>query len=434
MGMDPAGPGPDAQRTGTRLALALLGYFVLITIIITLSPFDFAVRPAHVTLMVVPGDIVANITLFLPIGFLARSLEASRARPGWRVVALAAGFSLCIEASQIFLSGRYVSAIDIAANTAGAWLGQTARDRVDRWAAWRPDVVGRIGLDIPLVGLLYLLVPQLWLSGVGLVDDPRRSVTTVLLGCAGGIVLIALHRHRWKGGVRLAANVVPPLAALWFLLGALPAFTLFPRVVSALTLALGLTTWLLLRRSGVFDQRRFEVETLRRFVPVFAVYVILAALWPPFRGLVPWHGALGFSDGLNGAGVVELLLLLEQVGGFTLLGYAAAEWRGRQERSLASDLPGVLLKTMAFAAALEVVQGFLAGPGASATRALLASSGAAYGVAVYHLARAHVRALRDEPAPQRTSPRGAGITPPTPAPQPAPPFRKGLSDPDSALS
>jgi hypothetical protein len=34
------------------------------------------------------------------------------------------------------------------------------------------------------------------------------------------------------------------------------------------------------------------------------------------------------------------------------------------------------------------------GPGASLLRALLSASGTVYGAAVYHLARAHVRALR----------------------------------------
>ena len=82
-------------------------------------------------------------------------------------------------------------------------------------------------LLFPLVGLLYLLAPQLWLSSVGLIEDPRRSVTTLLLGCAGSIVLVALHRHRWQSGVRVATHVVPPLAVLWFMTGALPAATAY---------------------------------------------------------------------------------------------------------------------------------------------------------------------------------------------------------------
>jgi hypothetical protein len=110
--------------------------------------------------------------------------------------------------------------------------------------------------------------------------------------------------------------------------------------------------------------------------------------------LAPWHGSVGFIDRLNDAAVVELLMLLEQVCAFTLLGYAAAEWRGRRELSLADDLPGVALLAVGAAISLEVAQGFTSGPGASLLRAVLAASGTVYGAAVYHLARAHVRTLR----------------------------------------
>jgi len=154
-----------------------------------------------------------------------------------------------------------------------------------------------------------------------MIEDARRSVTTLLLGGAGSLVLVALYRHRWRNGLRLAAR-------------------------------------------------------------------------PPFRTVVPWHGAVGFARTLNGAGVVDVLVQLEQVGGFTLLGYAMAEWRGRRELSLGSDLPLVVGCAALFAGSLELAQGWLSGPGASLLRGVLATAGTAYGVAVYHLARSHVRALR----------------------------------------
>jgi len=394
MADSPAQPG--SARTGTRLTLALLGYFVLVTAVITLSPFDFSFRRIRVSLALVPADIVANIALFLPLGFLGRGLTDGSRRRG-RVVWIAALCSLCLETAQLFLRGRYAGPIDVVSNTAGAWLGVLARDRVERWALWHPRLVGRVGLDVPLVGVLYLLVPQLWLSSVGLIEDPRRSVTTLLLGCAGSIVLVALHRNRWQSGVRVATHVVPPLAVLWFMTGALPAATASPVAFGAIGLTVaGLTAWLL--RQPESSESRFEVATLRRFVPIFAVYLVVASLWPPFRRLTPWHGALLFENRLNGATVVDVLLLLEQVGGFTLLGYAVAEWRGRRELSLASDLPPIAVAAAVAALGLEAVQGVTSGPGASLLRAALAAGGAAYGVAVYHLARQHVRALRAEDA------------------------------------
>ena len=158
--------GPDARRTATHLTLALLGYFVLVTAVITLSPFDFSLRRFRIYVRLVPSDIVANIALFVPLGFLGRGLVSASARGG-RVVWVAAACSLLIETAQIFIRRRYVSPIDVVSNSCGAWLGVVLRDWLERWALWHPRLVGRIGLDVPLVGLLYLLVPQLWLSSVG---------------------------------------------------------------------------------------------------------------------------------------------------------------------------------------------------------------------------------------------------------------------------
>src|SRR6185436_10442117 len=138
------------------LTLALLGYFVLVTAVITLSPFDFSARRFRVSLLLVPADIVANIALFLPLGFLGRGLTGGSVRGGRRVVWIAAACSLSIKIAQLFLRRRYAGPIDVLSNTAGAWLGVVARDRVERWALWHPRLVGRVGLDVPLVGVLYL--------------------------------------------------------------------------------------------------------------------------------------------------------------------------------------------------------------------------------------------------------------------------------------
>jgi VanZ family protein len=333
----------DPAYTGNRLAVALFSYFALVTLVITLSPFDFEQQSFRITLGVVPHDVVLNIALFLPLGFLSRTLQRGRPGRGRRLVLLLGASSLLVEIGQLFLHGRFASPVDVVANTYGAYLGVVLRDRVENWPVWSPQVVGRTGLDIPLVGLLYLLVPQLWLSLLGVVEDPRSVVTTVLLGGAGAFVLNALMRYR-NGSSR--------------------------------------------------GDRRFEADTLRRFFPIFVVYMVCAALWSPFRGLAPWHGAVGFLDRLNDAGAMAVMELLEQVGAFTLLGYAIAEWRGRREMSLIDDVPFVAATALVFAVALEGVQGILAGPGASLTRALMSIVGATYGVAVYHLARQHVRALR----------------------------------------
>jgi VanZ family protein len=418
--------GVDSARTGARLALALLAYFAFVIAVITLAPFDFHTRVVALSFQVKPSDVVANVAMFLPIGFLLRSMPTRRIGRGWPAVAVAASFSVLIETAQIFIRGRYVSPVDVAANTFGAYLGVLLRDRAERWAHWNPRLAGRVGLDVPLVGLLYLLVAQVWLSGVGLVDDPRRSLTTLLLGCAGSIVLVALHRHRWQHGTRFPGHIAPPIALLGFTAGALPAISASPWLFGGMGALVGIFAAWLMRREPAVETGRFESDTLRRFIPLFTLYLVLAATWPMPRPCAPLHGAIGFIDRLNNAAVIDLLLLLEQVGGFTLLGYAVSEWRGRRERGLVDDLYVIVPATVVLAALLELTQGLLIGPGASLLRALLSTSGAAYGVAVYHLARAHVRALRltlATDAARSTTPAGED-----PLPRQTPATTIGIAD------
>jgi VanZ family protein len=382
---------------GDRLTAALLGYFVFVISVITLSPFDFTPpRQLQLSYEVVAKDVLPNTAMFVPVGFFLRGLSRVRGRGRWQSNAAAAMFSLLLELAQIFIRDRYPSPVDVVTNTCGAYLGAIVRDWLERRTAWQPGLIDRLGLHIPLVGLVYLLVPQLWLSSVGIVRARPRGVLTLLLACAGGILVVALRRHRWKRELPFGGAVMLVLALSLITVGAFPRLIYSAVLLASIAAAIVVLTWWLMRRPSSEEERRFERATLRRFLPVFSTYLLFATLWPPARAVVPWHGALTFIDRMNDAQTVDVLLLLEQVCGFTLLGYAAAEWRGRSGRSLAADLPRQMLLTGLFAVALELVQGRLAGPGASLIRALLATSGAAYGTAVYHLARDHVRALRAE--------------------------------------
>ena len=84
--------------------------------------------PAHLA-----ADVVANVAVFAPLGWLlARSL-ASRlaAMPvGVLVVGgLGGGLSLVVETLQFFLTSRYSSLIDVLANTLGAVAGAVVARR-----------------------------------------------------------------------------------------------------------------------------------------------------------------------------------------------------------------------------------------------------------------------------------------------------------------
>ncbi|PDW00480.1 VanZ family protein [Candidatus Chloroploca asiatica] len=382
------------HSTSARLAAAMLGYFILVIVLLTLYPFYFAIPlQFELDLRVRPDDIIENIILLLPIGFLYRLTGGSRRG------ALILGFtlSMSVESLQLFLPVRTAAPVDVVANTLGAVAGAWLYDHLTARLTMTPTMVGRLALEIPLMGLLYMLIPLLWMNALALEVEPDRWVLTVLICISGSIILSDIYRM-WGGQFGLSAKGWLGLAAAgWCLLGMGPGVLhIFPTVpmvigVALLTMARAALPWRI-------TERRFERITLGRILPGFTLYVILLALWPPLRELTAWHGTFGLTDRIEPVNTRYPAALLEYLAAFTVLGYLSAEWRGRAERPLAQDLPRLFLIALGAALAMEILVGFQEGPGASLVRLCLVVSGALSGGMIYHLQRSHVRFLLGRPA------------------------------------
>ena len=102
----------------------MVGWLVCVIIWLTWAPF--AGRPASATeaLANPPGilDFVGNLLLFMPVALVATVAVQRGTLRSWsmRVGAVAFASSVVIEAGQHFMAGRFVSARDVALNTAGA--------------------------------------------------------------------------------------------------------------------------------------------------------------------------------------------------------------------------------------------------------------------------------------------------------------------------
>src|SRR4051794_23474859 len=82
-----------------------------------------------------PGDIVANVILYVPLGFLAFFSVSARHRDALRIGGAAAfGFALSVamETIQLYESDRISSYIDVIANTAGALFAAGIAAKLNR--------------------------------------------------------------------------------------------------------------------------------------------------------------------------------------------------------------------------------------------------------------------------------------------------------------
>lgn len=385
--------------TGPRLTRALLGYYLAVIAVITLLPFRFVV-PGQLGFVRIldASDFAANILLFLPFGFLyALSMQDVRSA-ALRALAIGALASIAVEVVQMFEPERYPSPADILANGLGAGLGgvlcRAATRRVHASA-----LVGRLALELPLMGLIYLLVPLLWVGSLAIGDNALRLWMLALPVVFGATILGMMQRHHFGPAGAVSNAGMAASAAGGVLLGAFPALVRAPFGVLALA---ALAAAVVLRHaSPAADrlERRFEVPALRTALPFYALYLAACAFAP----LTEPGSVLGFrapGEVVATIQTIEILRLLHASAAFTLLGYTIAELRGRLELPFATTARRVLLFATPAALGTRIIGDIILGsgagrwaPGFATLWLMLGLGGAIYGAWLYHLQRNHVRAL-----------------------------------------
>ncbi len=416
---------PAYVPTGAKLGRAVLGYLVLVVLVVTLSPLEFRVPDGvHLTYWTPDGrwygafDCVANVALFAPLGFLYALTRAAVAPDAPRAVgrALLGGLllSVAIETTQLFEPARFSSPVDVASNATGALLGAWLYVRLARRLRADALVAGGLALELPVMGLVYVSLPLVTLAALTADGGPRwdaafppRPAALVALGLFGASLLGTVQRRRrgapaaGVGAVARRAAGAAAAAALWFGVGALPALATAHRAFWVGLAAAALVAALVsLPLPGTrADERRFEAEAIARAAPFLALAL---ALYP--------FGQVAAAEPLSQAGIIRAL---EGFCGFAVLGYLLAEAWGRRELRYRYSAGRVA----AAAGAVAVAQALLANGGAADGAAALAEIAArvlcaGYGGWIYHLQRAHVRAVLDARRVFGAAPRRAGAAAP----------------------
>jgi hypothetical protein len=334
--------------------------------------------------------------MFVPLGFIHRLSRPRGSAIAWMGAALmGAALSGLVETAQLFAPGRFPSLSDLVTNTLGAVLGAGLGDVALRRAD-AATTVRAFAVELPLMGLVYLLAPLPWLVGLDAGTGARAWVLVPLAASAGwiiGSVLTSFDRARLPR-VLLAT-------ATWLFVALVPAALASLDVVSVAAAAglgtAGIRSVAPVRlthesaRSGA--PRRFEASTLRAVFPLLALYLVASSLAPLSDLGGSWRGTWALlPDGV--AATNDLIFrAVEHVSAFTVLGYAIAEYHGRSRDRFAALLPAVLGWSGAGSAVLELARGLHAAQVASATLFGLTVLGAGLGGWVYTLQLAHVRAV-----------------------------------------
>ncbi|HQU71645.1 MAG: VanZ family protein [Calditrichaeota bacterium] len=320
---------------GIQLSTALLWYMVLLVALVTLMPFEFQLNGRHRLSMIAGvGDVVGNIILFLPLGFLFQlSRKIDRQIRTWPVFLYGFAGSFVVEMLQLFLPDRYTSPADMLSNALGAWLGALGADALNRYFATGEK--GTSVLELPLTQLVYLLIPLMWINGMSVFGDKYRLWLLVLLSFTAAVLLAELYNHRLRHATDLRKWQFIAGACSYFSLGIMPAYMRYPEesLLIAFLATTTVATLIIPKPGRSASERRFERVVLRKILFFFALYLFLMSIWP-----IPMKTAfritlIGLDTLGRNSSIPYILRLLEYVGGFTLLGFMVGEYLGRFQGS-----------------------------------------------------------------------------------------------------
>jgi len=376
------------------LSYALLVYMVIIVLLITLIPFHFHI-PQKIQILWESDlyDNITNIFLFVPLGFLFR-LSRRNHKDTLCLKALSFGIlvSVVIETTQQFLLWRYTSVIDVMTNGAGAWLGAIAFTVIKHNMNER-RMSGVFALEIPLMNLVYLLIPLIWLNGLSAGNEASRLWLLLLLGLFGAIVLSSIYIHRLRNAEGLSSNKITLLAMGWFLVASIPVLTHFPLQIIVCVIGIGIIVRLLtvFQKRITKEDRRFELPILRRLLPLYIFYLLLLVFWPTTLAFSEWNLKAAFQGSMLHEQIVFTFRFIESVAAFTFLGYIIAEMRGRKEESPKKMLIWILLFTLSCLIAIAIIKGHIPLSYQNIVELALIAGASLYGGIIYRLQLAAIQ-------------------------------------------
>ncbi|MEQ8660667.1 MAG: VanZ family protein, partial [Gammaproteobacteria bacterium] len=291
--------------------------------------------------------------------------------------ALSAG----VDCLQLFLPDRLTSFTDLLANATGAAMGAAVcRQLARRFHERAPRLAG---LEHPLVTVLYLLLPLMWLTAADADHRPDRVWMLAPLGAIGALILGGLWQHQFAPVVRLTRPGVALMIGLWFLLGSFTALFAAPTTVLECFVLVSLIALVRLYvfRVATRSERRFEQLVLITVWPCYLVYLSMLVPWPVALSQASFDFVVGYPDAAFDR--MAALRIGEQFAVLSLLGYLVAESRGRHRgtalRRAVCSGAWVMLAVLV----VELVHGFLPSDSASLARFALGCIGGGFGFSLY---------------------------------------------------
>lgn len=312
------------------LGSALLFYILIVTLLFTLAPFNYS-NPDFSKLDEFwyweLNDTIKNVILFIPIGFLLLPILPDKRKYIYAAL-FGFGFSSFIEFNQIFIPSRSPGFNDILTNSTGTLLGIGGHFYVKSYVQKKSTTLLHMG--IPLMNIVFLLVPLLWISSFAAGYDVNRLWFLLLLGFIGATIITEVYLNRITDKSLKYLVLMLFLLCSWFLISVFPVLVKYPKRL--IFFAAILIVYAFIRmKFGSFNkiEKRFELRTLNKIIPVYFIYLVLMSQWPLSFQVSSYHFTWLTDYKMENQYILSIYRYVEYFSAFAVVGYLLSQYINR---------------------------------------------------------------------------------------------------------
>lgn len=281
----------STAESRARLCFVLLVYYVAVVSVVALAPFGFSLdADVRVVPMTTLFDSVNSALLFVPLGFLYPLTRPRRDPSRVRIIGWGVLVALLVMLAQLFEADRETPMIELLTATVGVAVGMELLAIVNRRMRASTRFSGRLSLELPLVGLIYMLMPVVLTTSLGAPGDPQRVLLLLPLALLAARLISGVQQYHFGPAGVFTNRAMSMIAAGWLALTAFPTFVQEPLLVLGVVLLAALATYYWSARPVVHGlDRRFEGDILRAASPFLVAYFVAVGVLPLVGGIGSWR-------------------------------------------------------------------------------------------------------------------------------------------------
>ena len=213
------------------LGAGLLLYILVVTLLFTLAPYDYSFTNLNRLNNFFGWEIkdsIMNIILFIPIGFLLFPI-LPEGKKYFYATLFGFLFSSFIELNQIFIPTRSPGFNDIVTNSVGTLIGSLGHQYIQKYVRAKSETLLHLG--IPVMNIVFLMIPFLWLSSFAAGYEVDRLWLLLLLGIIGAVLVSEIYINRIPDKSFVYLILFSFLLSTWYLISIFPALVKYPKKI-----------------------------------------------------------------------------------------------------------------------------------------------------------------------------------------------------------